>query len=107
MDKANSLHGIVYVAEELADAVLPGPTRYYGHWEAERAGGVIEQGPGWNDVEEAVAWGIARAPTVLLRLGASEPQTHYWAGERKPQGIPPPGAMRRWAPRRKNEEPSR
>jgi hypothetical protein len=28
-----------------------------------------EEGPGWNDVEQAVAWGRQRAPIVYVRLG--------------------------------------
>lgn len=91
-------HGIVYIAEELANAVLTGPTRFYGHWEAEQAGGVLEQGPGWDDVEAAVAWARARAPVVVLRLGEAEPQKFYSAGEKEPDGVPPPGGMERWPP---------
>src|SRR5919109_3525538 len=96
MGEAKQLRGIVYIAEELADAVVPGPTRYYGHWEADNAGGVLEQGAGWDDIDAAVAWGIARAPTVLLRLGPHAPQTHYWAGEKEPQGVPPRGGVQPW-----------
>jgi hypothetical protein len=92
-------HGIVYIAEELSDAVVPGPTRFYGHWEADDRGGVLEQGPGWEDVEAAIEWGRARAPVVILRLGEAAPQTHYSAGEQDPEGLPPPGGIARWPPR--------
>jgi hypothetical protein len=100
------LQGIVYIAEELDDAAVRGPTRYYGHWEAENRGGVLEQGPGWDDVEEAIVWGRARAPVVLLRLGTQAPQTHFSAGHKEPEGIPPPGGLRPWpALDEKNEGP--
>ena len=97
------LRGVVYIAEELADAAVPGPTRYYGHWEADDREGLLEQGPGWDDVEEAIAWGRARAPVVLLRLGRNVPQRHFSAGEKAPEGIRPPGGIERWPSGRGSE----
>ena len=89
--------GIVYVAEELRDFAVPGPTRFCGHWESGNpADGVLEQGPGWDDIEDAIAWGRERAPVVLLRVGETEPQVHYSAGEEDPSGIPPSGGLQRW-----------
>ena len=41
---------------------------------------MLEQGPGWDDVEEAVAWGRERAPRVVVRLGRDE-SSIYSAGE--------------------------
>ncbi|HYZ76397.1 MAG TPA: hypothetical protein VE596_03390 [Gaiellaceae bacterium] len=90
--------GVVYIAEELKDAVLQGPTRFYGHWESGNpADGVLDEGPGWDEIEAAIAWGRERAPVVLLRLGETGPQAHYSAGEEDTRGVLPSGGMpRRW-----------
>jgi hypothetical protein len=53
---------------------------FIGHWEAEDPPQNLEAGPGWDDVEEAVAWGRERALKVLVRLGATE-DSIYSAGE--------------------------
>jgi cytidine deaminase len=57
---------------------------FIGHWESSGHEGstIVEDGPGWDDVEDAIAWGRARAPRVMVRLGASE-DTIYSAGETK------------------------
>jgi hypothetical protein len=41
---------------------------------------MLEDGPGWEDPHDAVAWARARAPRVLVRLGATEDRI-YSAGE--------------------------
>ncbi len=42
--------------------------------------GVLEQGPGWDDIEEAIRWGRERAPKVFVRIGGKA----YSAGEEDP-----------------------
>lgn len=70
--------GIVYIS--VAHPRLPNGPGYTGYWDRGEPPEMLEDGPGWNDVEEAVAWGRARAPRVLLRLGADE-SSIYSAGE--------------------------
>ena len=40
----------------------------------------VEEGPGWNDVEEAIEWGRSHAPIVYVRLGQGLSEI-YNAGE--------------------------
>jgi hypothetical protein len=72
-------HGIVYIAEELADALVPGPTRFYGHWEADDSRGVLEQGPGWEDVEAAVPSASRRHRALAAALARYAPSLQYVA----------------------------
>jgi hypothetical protein len=59
-----------------------------------------EDGPGWNDVEQAVAWGRQHAPIVYVRLGEGLSEI-YNAGERDDGRRNPtgrwPGSRRRRA----------
>jgi len=41
---------------------------------------MLEQGPGWADVEDAIAWGRQRADRVVVRLG-SDKTSIYSAGD--------------------------
>ena len=70
--------GIVFLAPTYPRR--PGDLAFTGYWDRGDPPEVLEQGPGWDDVEEAVAWGRARAPKVVLRLGATD-DTIYSAGE--------------------------
>ena len=64
-------------------ARLPGDPPFSGHWEAEEpTPHLVEEGPGWEDPEEAIAWGRERAPLVLVLLGPREDSV-YSAGERQ------------------------
>jgi hypothetical protein len=69
--------GIVYIARSHPPWNKP---RFTGYWERGEPAEMREQGPGWDDLHDAVAWGKARAPRVLVRLGATE-DTIYSAGE--------------------------
>ncbi|MDG4817263.1 MULTISPECIES: cytidine deaminase [unclassified Micromonospora] len=51
--------------------------------------GVLEEGPSWADAAEAVAWGLARTPRVVV---VDETGTIFWAGE----GEPPQEIPTRW-----------
>ncbi|MBB5828835.1 cytidine deaminase [Micromonospora carbonacea] len=51
--------------------------------------GVLEEGPSWADAAEAVAWGLARTPRVVV---VDETGTIFWAGE----GEPPQEIPARW-----------
>lgn len=69
--------GIVYIAE---NDDSDGP-RFLGHWETSFNGktGVAEQGPGWDDPNEAVEWGRERASHVVVRTGTSFADTKYFS----------------------------
>jgi hypothetical protein len=54
--------------------------RFTGYWDRGDPPKMLEQGPGWDDLHEAVEWGNARAARVLVRLGATH-DTIYSAGE--------------------------
>jgi hypothetical protein len=69
--------GIVYLAR--SDSAHDTP-RFTGHWDRGEPPEILEQGPGWDDLHDAVAWGNERAPRVLVRLGGTE-DTIYSAGE--------------------------
>lgn len=54
--------GVVYILEA-------GPTdRFTGYWQAEVDGeeAIIEVGPGWDIVDEAISWGRFRATVVVV-----------------------------------------
>ncbi len=79
---AQRKHGIVYIADWPEGWRQPSESRYYGHWESpEAAKGILEQGPGWDDPEQAIRWGRERAPMVFIRVGAET----YSAGEVDPE----------------------
>lgn len=83
---------VAYVAEHLAALRLEGQPRFFGHCEIYRSGSVVfEEGPGWDNVDDAVSWARARAPIVILRIG-SEQQDIYSAGDRDPTDE----ALPRW-----------
>lgn len=69
--------GIVYIARSDPVGVTP---RFTGYWDRVESPEVPEQGPGWDDLHDAVAWGNERAPRVMVRLGTTE-ETIYSAGE--------------------------
>ncbi|MFC5941522.1 cytidine deaminase [Micromonospora harpali] len=51
--------------------------------------GVLEEGPSWDAAAEAVAWGLARTPRVVV---VDATGTIFWAGE----GEPPQEIPTRW-----------
>ncbi|MER7168237.1 cytidine deaminase [Micromonospora sp. NPDC000207] len=51
--------------------------------------GVLEEGPSWDASTEAIAWGLARTPRVVVVDAAG---TIFWAGE----GEPPSEIPIRW-----------
>jgi cytidine deaminase len=84
--------GVVFVHPDMRD----GQRVWTGYWErssgsgAEPAG-ILEEAPIWPSAAEAVAWGRARTPRVVVVAADGET---YWAGE----GDPPAEIGRRWAP---------
>jgi hypothetical protein len=68
--------GIVYIAA----ALQPNARRFTGYWDRGNPPEILEHGPGWDDVEEAIAWARERAPRVLVRLGDDDAAI-YSAGE--------------------------
>jgi hypothetical protein len=69
--------GIVYIARNGPAGDTP---RFNGYWDRSEPPEMLEQGPGWDDLHDAVAWGNERAPRVMVRLGTTE-DTIYSAGE--------------------------
>jgi hypothetical protein len=67
----------VYIARSYPARDNPRFTGYWDRWDPPE---MLEQGPGWDDLHDAVAWGNARAPRVVVRLGATE-DAIYSAGE--------------------------
>lgn len=61
--------GIVVVEPDYGVEVRP--FRIEGHWEPTEKTVEVDEGPGWNSSEGAIAWGRKRAPAVLLRLHES------------------------------------
>jgi hypothetical protein len=69
--------GIVHIARAFpADS---GP-RFTGYWDRGDPPEMLEQGPGWDDLHDAVAWANTRAPRILVRSGPTD-DTIYSAGE--------------------------
>jgi hypothetical protein len=69
--------GIVFIARSYP---AEGNPRFTGYWDRGDPHEMLEEGPGWDDLHDAVAWGNARAPRVLVRLGTTE-DAIYSAGE--------------------------
>jgi hypothetical protein len=78
------LRSVVFIAEDPWAGEDDSP-RFYGHWEAAEVGSneLLEQGPGWDDADEAIAWGRERASIVLIRVGPM-PQRYFSAGLEQP-----------------------
>lgn len=76
--------GVVRVREEV-QVELPWH-RYTASWQSSPYASV-EEGPGWNDVEEAIAWARRHAPIVHVRRdhGATETYDADDTGERDPR----------------------
>ena len=76
-------HGIVRVREEL-QVELPWH-RYTASWQPSPDGSAetfySEDGPGWNDIEDAIEWARSHAPIVSVRVGQGLREV-YDAGER-------------------------
>jgi hypothetical protein len=81
---AEDKHGIVYIAgypEEWPDP----PSRFSGYWDSGfEPYRMLEDGPGWDDPDEAIRWGRERAPMVFIRIGGQI----YSAGEEDPKDEP-------------------
>ncbi|WP_422774924.1 cytidine deaminase [Plantactinospora sp. WMMC1484] len=83
--------GTVFVHPDLSG----GRRVWTGYWEraaGDSAGaqtGVLEEAPSWDDPDEAVTWGLARTPRVVV---VDADGAMFWAGE----GEPPVEIPRRW-----------
>jgi hypothetical protein len=76
--KLTQKFGIVHLSRAYPARI--GQPRFVGYWDSGEPPGLIENGPGWDEVEDAIRWGRERAPAVLLRLGADE-DSIYSVGE--------------------------
>jgi hypothetical protein len=59
--------------------------RYIGYWDAlpDAPPQPLEQMPEYERATDAIAWGAARTPRVLIRP-SSDPGHYHWAGRGKP-----------------------
>jgi hypothetical protein len=84
--------GVVYISDVPEGWPATAHT-YEGHWEWLDAHERLahEEGPGWDDPEQAITWGRERAPTVLVRIGF----VTYSAGEDDPddEAVPRVGVQ--------------
>lgn len=93
--------GIVRIREEM-NVELPWH-RFRASWQPDPNASAdtfySEDGPGWNDVEEAITWGRRHAPVVYVLIGTGR-RDMFNAGERDDDARHP---TRRWpgAPRRR------
>ncbi|GGJ92757.1 hypothetical protein GCM10010123_23310 [Pilimelia anulata] len=79
--------------------LVHGVEMWTGYWERTEPGQtprdgaprILEEAPTWGNVADAVAWGRARTPRVIVIDDAG---TARWAGE----GEPPVEVPERWAP---------
>lgn len=84
--------GTVFVHPDMS----AGERVWTAYWERSGGGdetppGILEEGPTWSDATEAVTWGEARTPRVVVVDADGE---IFWAGE----GEPPAEIPRRWNP---------
>jgi hypothetical protein len=83
--------GTVFLVEEDVDedgTGRSGERLWAGHWDASPDGrGLVEQMGSVATLDEALAWGRARAPRVLIRYHRAG--AYLWAGD----GPAPPGLL--------------
>jgi len=86
--------GTVFVHADL----VGGHRVWTGYWERSDGtgtpdgdSGILEEAPTWPDAADAVAWGLARTPRVVV---IDPDGTARWAGE----GPPPAGVAEPWRP---------
>jgi len=84
------VHPDVAGAQRVWTAYWERSAGFDGAADAEQARGIIEEGPTWPDVADAVSWGRARTPRVVV---VDADGALSWAGE----GDPPAEIGRRWS----------
>lgn len=63
------------------------PPHYLCYWEGlADDSGLLENGPNFDDLHDALTWARRRADNIIVRP-SWDPDVHYWAGE----GPPPDG----------------
>jgi cytidine deaminase len=73
---------------------VAGQLVWTGYWQPPDGGaGILEEAPTWPDQDQAVAWGRARTPRVVV---VDAEGRSYWAGD----GNPPAEVSERWTPSR-------
>ena len=75
-------HGVAYIAEWTTDWRDRDPQLplFASHWESGNPDGLFVDGPGWDSLDSAIAWGRERAPEVYVRVGRTAPQVYFSAG---------------------------
>lgn len=89
---------VAFIARELW--LAHDAPRYAGHVESEvPIPHLMEEGPGWNHVEDAIGWARAHATEVIVRLGETR-ATMYSAGaiDLPPEPDYPDDVIPRWPP---------
>jgi hypothetical protein len=89
IQRVGDRHGTLYVLEDPPPAIRP---RWYCHWDGQAA-------PGFDNVDEAVSWGLERARSVLVRtLGSAFFVAGEAVAEYEPEARPwPPSSAERHA----------
>jgi hypothetical protein len=77
--------GIVYIAASYPQ--MSDRPSFTGYWDRGEPPELLEDGPGWNSVDDAITWGKARAPRVLVRLGSDDTSV-YSAGDLQAGSYP-------------------
>jgi len=85
MTEARDRHGTFWVLEDPPPATRP---RWFCHWNGADA-------PGFENVNDAVTWGLCRAVTVMIRTVGG---TFYFAGERPSDWEESDPELRPWPP---------
>jgi hypothetical protein len=78
---------IAYVVEQFDER--PARPRYEGHWQkvGKDQTPYVADAAGWDAVGEAIGWGRARAPVVILRAGQGGSTRHWSAGVTRRRAI--------------------
>jgi hypothetical protein len=70
-------------------SLTPPPSRFEASWNSDDLDQDPVSGPGWDTLDDAIAWSVARAPRVLLRLRfgpALSDQVSYYIGAPPAEG---------------------
>lgn len=87
---------MVWLGEELTEwrAGDPQLPLVAGMWEV--GDRPHEEGPGWDSIDAAIAWGRERADEVYIRIGRGADQVYFSAGTIN--GSPDGGRLPDWPP---------
>jgi cytidine deaminase len=100
-DAADERHGQVFIAPHPHLALRGSFTAYWDNGEPDKnePPRMLEQAPVFAEVEEAIAWGRARARRVLVRLGNDSTRMYSAGSEPLPwNSNSPESVLPEWPP---------